>query len=117
VKTRRGKRTRCAVSADTTTATFDVETIDVEDDEGDVQSPKATTTPSPGGQAAETPHLVPRAQGRATWSTDPAGDVGSNKRMKKVSGIHPGYSCKEGRRVEEGLLVEFRCTPTRTRSV
>jgi hypothetical protein len=34
-----------------------------------------------------------------------------------VSGIHPGYSCKEGRRVEDGLLIEFPCTPTRTRSV
>jgi hypothetical protein len=34
-----------------------------------------------------------------------------------VSGIHPGYSCKEGRIVEDGLLVEFPCTPTRTRSV
>jgi hypothetical protein len=34
-----------------------------------------------------------------------------------VSGIHPGYSCKEGGRVEDGLLLEFPCTPTRTRSV
>jgi hypothetical protein len=35
----------------------------------------------------------------------------------RLSGIHPGYSCKEGRIVEDGLLVEFPCTPTRTRSV
>jgi hypothetical protein len=34
-----------------------------------------------------------------------------------LSGILPGYSCKEGRIVEDGLLVEFLCTPTRTRSV
>jgi hypothetical protein len=34
-----------------------------------------------------------------------------------LSGILPGYSCKEGRIVEDGLLVEFPCTPTRTRSV
>jgi hypothetical protein len=34
-----------------------------------------------------------------------------------VSGILPGYSCKEGGRVEDGLLLEFPCTPTRTRSV
>jgi hypothetical protein len=34
-----------------------------------------------------------------------------------LSGIHPGYSCKEGRIVEDGLLVEFPCTPTRTRFV
>jgi hypothetical protein len=34
-----------------------------------------------------------------------------------LSGIHPGYSCKEGGRVEDGLLLEFPFTPTRTRSV
>jgi hypothetical protein len=34
-----------------------------------------------------------------------------------LSGIHPGYSCNEGRIVEDGLLLEFPCTPTRTRSV
>jgi hypothetical protein len=33
---------------------------------------------------------------------------------RRVSGIHPGYSCKEGGRVEDGLLLEFPCTPTRT---
>jgi hypothetical protein len=36
---------------------------------------------------------------------------------KLLSGILPGYSCKEGGRVEDGLLLEFPCTPTRTRSV
>jgi hypothetical protein len=36
VKKRRGKRTRSAVSADTTTKSSDVRTIDVEEDEGDV---------------------------------------------------------------------------------
>jgi hypothetical protein len=45
-----GKQIRSAVSADTTTFSSDVETIDVGDDEGDVQSPKATTAPSPGGR-------------------------------------------------------------------
>jgi hypothetical protein len=49
-----------------------------------VQSPKATTAPLLGEQAAETPHQTPRAQGRPTSSTDPAGDVGSNKKMKKA---------------------------------
>jgi hypothetical protein len=34
-----------------------------------------------------------------------------------VSGIHPGYSCKEGGRVEDRFLLEFPCTPTRTPSV
>jgi hypothetical protein len=37
--------------------------------------------------------------------------------LNHLSGILPGYSCKEGRIVEDGLLVEFHCTPTRTRSV
>jgi hypothetical protein len=91
VKKRRGKRTRSAVSADTT-ASSNVETIDVEDVDGDVQSPKATTTPSQGGQAAETPRPTPMAQGRATLSTNPMGDVGSNKRMKKA----PPKPCKPG---------------------
>jgi hypothetical protein len=61
-KKRRGKWTRFAVSTDTTTASSDVETIDVEDDEGDVQSPKATTAPSPRGQAAEMAHLQGRSK-------------------------------------------------------
>jgi hypothetical protein len=39
------------------------------------------------------------------------------RRLAPLSGIHPGYSCKEGRIVEDGLLVEFPCTPIRTRSV
>jgi hypothetical protein len=43
------------VSVDTTAKSSDVETINVEEDEGDMQSPKATTAPSPGRQAAETP--------------------------------------------------------------
>jgi hypothetical protein len=43
--------------------------------------------------------------------------VEPKKKKKSMSGIHPGYSCKEGRRVEDELLVEFPCTPTRTRSV
>jgi hypothetical protein len=68
----------------------DVKTIDVEEDEGDVQSPKATTAPSPGRQAAETPRLAPGVQGRSTSSTGPADDAGSNKRWKKA----PPKPCK-----------------------
>jgi hypothetical protein len=83
------------VSTDTTTTIIsDVETIDVEDNEGDVQSPKATTALSPGEQAVETPHPALRVQGRATSSTDPAGDAGLNKRMKK----DPPKLCKPGLR-------------------
>jgi hypothetical protein len=37
--------------------------------------------------------------------------------LHALSGIHPGYSCKEGGKVEDGLLLEFPCTPTRSRSV
>jgi hypothetical protein len=66
------------VSADTATISSNIETIDIDDDEGDVQLPKATTAPSPG------------KQGRSTPSTDPADDVGSNKRMKKA----PPKPCK-----------------------
>jgi hypothetical protein len=87
---RRGKRTRSAVSVDTTTRSSDVETIDVEEDEGDVQSPKATTAPSLGRRAAETPRPAPGAQGLSTSSTDPADDTGSNKRQKKA----PPKPCK-----------------------
>jgi hypothetical protein len=42
--------------------------------------------------------------------------VGVEKEVA-VSVIHPGYSCKEGRKVEDRLLLEFPCTPTRTPSV
>jgi hypothetical protein len=41
-----------------------------------------------------TPHPTPRTQGRATSSTDPARDVGTNKRMKKAS----PKPCKPGLR-------------------
>jgi hypothetical protein len=40
-----------------------------------------------------------------------------NEVSSRMSGIHPGYSFKERGRVEDGLLLEFPCTPTRTRSV
>jgi hypothetical protein len=46
------------VSADTTTVSSDVETIDVEDDVGDAKLPKATTATSQGKQAAEMPRLT-----------------------------------------------------------
>jgi hypothetical protein len=78
------------VSADTTTKSLDVEIVDVEEDEGDVQAPKATTAPSPGRQAVETPRPVPGAQGLSTSSTGPADGTGLNKRQKKA----PPKSCK-----------------------
>jgi hypothetical protein len=92
VKKRRGKWTRSAVSANTTSKSSDIETIDVEEDEGDVQSLRATTAPSPGPRAAETPRPAPWAQGLSTSSTSPADDAGSNKRLKKA----PPKPCKPG---------------------
>jgi hypothetical protein len=47
-KKRRGKRTRSTVSVDTTTVCSNAKTINVEDDEGNMQSPKATTALSQG---------------------------------------------------------------------
>jgi protein required for attachment to host cells len=82
------------VSADTTTISSDVETINVDDEEGDAQSPKATTSLSPGKQAVETPHQTSKTQGRSMSSTDPVGDLGSHKRMKKA----PPKPCKPGLR-------------------
>jgi hypothetical protein len=93
-KKRRGKRTRSAVLVDTTTISSDVETIDVDDEEGDAQSPKATRAPSSGKRAVETLRHTSKAQGRSTLSTDPTCDLGSNKRMKKV----PPKPCKPGLR-------------------
>jgi hypothetical protein len=84
VNKRRSKWTRSAVSVDTSTRSSDVETIDVEEDEGDVQSPKATTASSPGRRVAETPRPAPGAQGLSTSSTGQADDAGSNKRQKKA---------------------------------
>jgi hypothetical protein len=78
------------VSVDTTTKSYDVETIDVEGDDGDVQSPKATTASSPDRQAAETTCPTPGAQGLLTLSTGPVDDAGSNKRFKKA----PHKPCK-----------------------
>jgi hypothetical protein len=94
-KKRRGKRIRSTLSADTATMSSDVEAIDVEDDESDVQSPKATTGPSPVGQAAETPRPTPEVQGRSTSNTGLADDVGSKKRLKKA----PPRPCKPGLRL------------------
>jgi hypothetical protein len=89
-KKRRGKRTRSAVSTDTTSKSSDIETIDVEEDEGDVQSPRATTAPSSGRRAAKTPRPAPGVQGLSTSSTGPADNEGSNKRLKKA----PPKPCK-----------------------
>jgi hypothetical protein len=48
---------------------------------------------------------------------DPQPGSTTQPKARGLSGIHPGYSCKEGRRVEDRLLLEFPCNSTRTRSV
>jgi hypothetical protein len=93
-KKRKRKRTRFAVSADTTTICSDVETLAVDDGEGDVESPKATAALSPGKQEVETPRHASKTQGRLASSNDPVGDLGSHKRMKKAS----PKPCKPGLR-------------------
>jgi hypothetical protein len=102
-KKKNKKRTRSATSVNKTMISFDVETIVVNDGEGDVESPKATAalsagTPrraaSPGKQAVETPCKVSKTQERPRSSIDPMGDLGLHKRMKKA----PPKPCKPGLR-------------------
>jgi hypothetical protein len=78
--------------ADTTMISSDVETIDIDDGEGDVKSPKATAAPSLGKQAVEMPRQASKTQERPASSTNPVGDLGSHKRMKKA----PPKPCKPG---------------------
>jgi hypothetical protein len=94
VKKRKRKWTRSAVLADKTTIISNVETINVDDGEGDVELPKATTVPSPGKQAVETPCQASQTQGRPKSSTVPMSDLGSHKRARKA----PPKPCKPGRR-------------------
>jgi hypothetical protein len=86
------ERTRSAVSADMTMISSDVETVDVDDGEADIESPKAMTAPSPGKQVVETPHQASKTQGHPASSTNPVGELGSHKRMKKA----PPKPCKPG---------------------
>jgi hypothetical protein len=64
-------------------------------------------------------HLLPYKEIFCTFIGDNYGLVNGEPLLGEghLSGILPGYSCKEGGRVEDGLLLEFPCTPTRTRSV
>jgi hypothetical protein len=47
-KKKKRKRTKPTVSVDTTTVSSDIETIDVDDEEGDTESPGAMAAPSAG---------------------------------------------------------------------
>jgi hypothetical protein len=91
------------VSVGTTTVSSDVETIDVDDEEGDVESPSATTAPSTGTprraaspvkQTIEMPRQMSKTQERPKSSTDAMGDLGLHKRAKKT----PPKPCKPGLR-------------------
>jgi hypothetical protein len=99
VKKKKRKQTRSTVSLDTTTISSDVETIDVDDGEGDIESPKEIATPSagtprrvasPGKQAVETHRWASKTQERPRSSIDPLGDLGLHKGAKKV----PPKPCK-----------------------
>jgi hypothetical protein len=95
-KKRKRKWNWSVVSADTTTISSDVETINIDDGEGDVKSPKATAAPSLGKQAVEMPRQASKTQERPASSTNPVGDLGSHKRMKKAL----PKPCKPGLRSE-----------------
>jgi hypothetical protein len=91
------------VSVDMTTDSSYIETIDVDDEEGDIESPKATAAPSagtprraasPGKHAVETPRQASRTQECSKSSTDTTADVGSPKTAKKG----PPKPCKPGLR-------------------
>jgi hypothetical protein len=93
------KRTRSMVSVDTTTVSSDVKTTEVDDEEGDAESPGATGAPSAG-----TPHRVTSMEERVVetsrWTSaieecprsiaDTVGDPGSRKRAMKA----PPKPCK-----------------------
>jgi hypothetical protein len=97
------KRTRSTVSVETTMVDSGVKTIDVDDDEGDAESPSATVDPSAGTprrvvspekQAVETPRQTSTTQERPRSSTDTMGDLGLHKRARKA----PPKPCKPGLR-------------------
>jgi hypothetical protein len=91
------------VSVHTTMVSSSVETIDVDDEEGDAESPSATATlsvgtprkaASPEKQAVGTPRQTSSTQERPGSSADTVGDLGSHKRARKA----PPKPCKPGLR-------------------
>jgi hypothetical protein len=77
----------------TTTVDFGVETIDVDNDEGDAESPSATVAPSAGTprraaspekQVVETPRQTSTTQECPRLSTDTMGNIGLHKRARKA---------------------------------
>jgi hypothetical protein len=101
-------------SIDTTTVSSDIETIDVDDEEGDIELPKATAAPSagtphraasPGKQAVEMPRQTSKTQECPKSSTDLVGDLGSHKRAKKASGQEAFGSKKKETPVVESPAI------------
>jgi hypothetical protein len=87
------KWTRSTVSVDTTTVKSDIKTIDIDNKEGNAESPSATAAPSvgtprrvasPEKQAVEKPHQMSTTQERPRSSTETMGDLGSHKRARKA---------------------------------
>jgi hypothetical protein len=102
-KKKKRKRTRSTMSVDIAMVSSGVETIEVDDEEGDAESPSATAAPSVGTprqavsteeQAAETPHRMSASEERPRSSADIVGDLGSHKRARKA----PPKPCKPGLR-------------------
>jgi hypothetical protein len=93
VKKKKRNPTRSTVPVDTTTTSSDIETIDIDDEEDDIESPRETVAPSAGTphravapvkQGVEMPCQMSMTQERPKSSTDTIGDLGSHKRAKKA---------------------------------
>jgi hypothetical protein len=78
---------------DTATVSSGVETIDVDDEDGDVESPSATAAPSAGTnrraasteeQAVETARQTSTTEEHPRSNADTVGDPGSHKRARKA---------------------------------
>jgi hypothetical protein len=97
------KQTRPTVLVDTATVSSGIETIEVDEEEGDAESPIATVAPSVGTprrvasmeeQAVETPRRTSATEECPRSSVDIVGDLGSHKRSRKA----PPKPCKPGLR-------------------
>jgi hypothetical protein len=92
-KKKKRKRTRPKLSMDTAMVSSSVETIEVDHEEGDAESPGATVAPSMGAprravsteeQVVETPRQASATEERPRSSADTVGDHGLHKRARKA---------------------------------
>jgi hypothetical protein len=102
-KKKKRRRSRPAVSVDAATVSSGVKTIEVDDEEGDAESPGAMAAPFAGTprratsteeQVVETPCRTSATDERPRSSADTVGDLGSHKRARKA----PPKPCKPGLR-------------------